>query len=96
MRIVLNNIDEQKIIDAVYAAGQGHVFRFWNELGLESRTKLLAQLGEIDLARLVAGRERSRTVCRNECTEQVTQPISGRCVTSVQLLVRPVRSTEAL
>ncbi|MCH7755583.1 UDPGP type 1 family protein [candidate division KSB1 bacterium] len=49
MRIVLNNIDEQKIIDAVYDAGQGHVFRFWNELGLESRTKLLTQLGKIDL-----------------------------------------------
>ena len=74
MRIILNNIDEQKIIDAVYDAGQGHVFRFWNELGLESRTKLLAQLGEIDLELMATLNQKFVQSIQNHLTQQKLEP----------------------
>ncbi len=74
MRIVSNNIDEKKIIDAVYAAGQGHVFRFWNELGLESRTKLLAQLGKIDLELVTSLNQKFVQSTENHVTQQTLEP----------------------
>ena len=74
MRIASNNIDEQKIIDAVYTAGQEHVFRFWNELGLESRTRLLVQLGEIDLELVTTLNQKFVQSTENHLTQQKLEP----------------------
>jgi len=74
MRIFSNNSDEQKLIDAVYAAGQGHVFRFWNELGLESRTKLLAQLREIDLELMATLNQEFIQSTENHLMQQKLEP----------------------
>ncbi len=48
MKVKSTNPAEQKIIQRVYQAGQGHVFRFWDELTESSRQKLLSQLAKID------------------------------------------------
>ena len=74
MRIFSNNSDQQKLIDAVYAAGQGHVFRFWNELGLESRTKLLAQLREIDLELMATLNQEFIQSTENHLMQQKLEP----------------------
>ncbi len=74
MRIASKNIDEQKIIDAVYAAGQGHVFRFWNELGLESRTRLLTLLGTIDLELVNSLNQKFVQSTENLSTQQTLEP----------------------
>ena len=39
----------QKKIDAFYACGQGHVFRFWGDLNREQRDTLLSQIKQVDL-----------------------------------------------
>ena len=44
----------QDIIQEYQAAGQGHVFRWWDELDEEERACLLAQLQEVDLAQLAS------------------------------------------
>ncbi|MFQ5864952.1 MAG: UTP--glucose-1-phosphate uridylyltransferase, partial [bacterium] len=48
MNALSNHPDEQKLIERVYEAGQGHVFRFWDELKDDSRRRLLNQLKEVD------------------------------------------------
>ena len=48
MKIQSKNPIEQKTIQQVYEAGQGHVFKFWNELNQASRKHLLAQLKEVE------------------------------------------------
>src|SRR3990172_4308443 len=50
MKIILQDAEKSKIIEKVYAAGQEHVLRFWDELDESSREKLLPQLAEIDFA----------------------------------------------
>ncbi|NOZ19491.1 MAG: UDPGP type 1 family protein [Planctomycetes bacterium] len=48
---------ERRLIEKAKRAGQGHVFRWWDELGDAGRDRLLRQIEEIDfdlLARLVA------------------------------------------
>ncbi len=52
MKISVSNGVHQDVIDRVYAAKQGHVFRFWNELSDNQKENLLAQLAEIDFALL--------------------------------------------
>jgi UDP-N-acetylglucosamine/UDP-N-acetylgalactosamine diphosphorylase len=63
----------QKPIDSLRSqydqAGQGHVFRFWDALGAESRRALAAQAERIDLAEL------RRTY---EATQQLTAPGARR------------------
>ncbi|MCD6116616.1 UDPGP type 1 family protein [bacterium] len=39
---------EQDIIEAIYNEGQGHVFRFWDELSDQDKTELINQLSGID------------------------------------------------
>jgi UDP-N-acetylglucosamine/UDP-N-acetylgalactosamine diphosphorylase len=39
---------KQKIIDTTIRAGQGHVFRWWNDIGEDDRSRLLDQLSRID------------------------------------------------
>ncbi len=48
MQILTTNNDEQELIERVRAAGQEHVFRFWDELSDQARKSLLSQLREID------------------------------------------------
>jgi hypothetical protein len=48
MRIFSNDSDQQRLIERVYEAEQGHVFRFWEELSVDSRKCLLSQLKEVD------------------------------------------------
>ena len=43
-------METEKLISAYRAAGQGHVFAFWEALNLEERAELIAQAAEIDLA----------------------------------------------
>ena len=43
---------KQKIIDRVLAAGQAHVFRWWEDTGDEGRDRLLGQLEAIDFDEL--------------------------------------------
>ena len=45
-------LDVQSIRKAFEEAGQGQVFRFWDELDAESREQLLAQAANIDLGEL--------------------------------------------
>ncbi|RMF68675.1 MAG: UDPGP type 1 family protein [Calditrichaeota bacterium] len=52
MRIDVQDLESQRIIDRGFDAGQGHVFRFWSELDEAGRRALLAQLAEIDFALL--------------------------------------------
>ena len=40
--------------DAFAAAGQGHVFRWWDEIGPQGRAKLLAQLRSVDPGQLAS------------------------------------------
>ena len=50
--ITLDDPEKQNIVDRVFAHGQGHVFRFWDELDAGARDALLAQLGAVDFALL--------------------------------------------
>jgi len=45
---------EEEIIRAFRQAGQGHVFRWWDEIGAPGRAKLMAQLRTVDLEQLAA------------------------------------------
>jgi len=45
-------LDEQALRRRIAEAGQEHVFRFWNDLGEESRRRLLAQLAGVDFDEL--------------------------------------------
>jgi len=45
-------LDEQAIRRRVEEAGQEHIFRFWNDLGEESRRRLLVQLAAVDFGEL--------------------------------------------
>jgi UDP-N-acetylglucosamine/UDP-N-acetylgalactosamine diphosphorylase len=44
--------EKQRIIDAAVRAGQGHVFRWWEDIGEEGRNSLLEQLSPIDFNEL--------------------------------------------
>ena len=46
---VVEDSTKQEIVDWAYEAGQGHVFRFWDELSQDQREGLLDQLASIDL-----------------------------------------------
>jgi len=46
--IQVNAVTERQIFEKVKAAGQDHVFRFWNELDTNGRQRLLRQLDEFD------------------------------------------------
>ncbi|MFQ6112729.1 MAG: UTP--glucose-1-phosphate uridylyltransferase, partial [bacterium] len=48
MKVLSNNSEENKLINQVYECGQGHVFRFWDELNEGARRALLTQLKAID------------------------------------------------
>jgi UDP-N-acetylglucosamine/UDP-N-acetylgalactosamine diphosphorylase len=45
-------LDEQAIRRRAEAAGQGHVFRFWNDLPPDGRQRLLEQVAEVDFEEL--------------------------------------------
>ena len=51
-RVTQEPLDEQAIRRRVAEAGQEHVFRFWNDLGEESRRRLLIQLAGVDFDEL--------------------------------------------
>ena len=44
----------EPLITAFQAAGQGHVFAFWEQLGPSERSRLLAEASEIDLGEIAA------------------------------------------
>jgi UDP-N-acetylglucosamine/UDP-N-acetylgalactosamine diphosphorylase len=46
--IKLANKANQAVVETVYSCGQGHVFRWWDELSLSSQEKLINQLRQID------------------------------------------------
>nr|NIR50278.1 UDPGP type 1 family protein [candidate division KSB1 bacterium]NIR70940.1 UDPGP type 1 family protein [candidate division KSB1 bacterium]NIS23244.1 UDPGP type 1 family protein [candidate division KSB1 bacterium]NIT70126.1 UDPGP type 1 family protein [candidate division KSB1 bacterium]NIU27860.1 UDPGP type 1 family protein [candidate division KSB1 bacterium] len=48
MTVATENPEDRELIQRVYDFGQGHVFRFWDELNDASRQKLLNQLKTID------------------------------------------------
>ncbi|MBN1351829.1 UDPGP type 1 family protein [candidate division KSB1 bacterium] len=50
--IPVETAEEQEIVNRVFAANQGHVFRFWNELTGESRKRLLDQLNAFDFKQI--------------------------------------------
>ena len=45
-------METAQLIESFNQAGQGHVFRFWNELSAADRAQLAAQAAEIDLAEI--------------------------------------------
>jgi UDP-N-acetylglucosamine/UDP-N-acetylgalactosamine diphosphorylase len=53
--------DAREIRERFEKAGQGHVFRWWDELDDASRAGLLAQLRSVDLAQLAELREKTRS-----------------------------------
>jgi len=52
MLVTTSHSDEKKLIKRVRAAGQAHVFRFWEELDNVARNKLISQLRVIDFGLL--------------------------------------------
>jgi UDP-N-acetylglucosamine/UDP-N-acetylgalactosamine diphosphorylase len=50
--VAKESLDEQALRGRAEAAGQGHVFRFWEDLPGEGRRRLLEQLAEVDFAEL--------------------------------------------
>ena len=57
--IKVENLEGRSIIEKVDQEGQGHVFRWWDDLSEPSRKKLLDQLRSIDFALLRELREKS-------------------------------------
>ncbi len=51
-RIRVSDETLQDKIDRLYAMGQGHIFRFWDELSVEKREYLLSQIEQLDLTAL--------------------------------------------
>jgi UDP-N-acetylglucosamine/UDP-N-acetylgalactosamine diphosphorylase len=45
-------METAQLIESFNQAGQGHVFRFWNELSAAEQAQLAAQAAEIDLAEI--------------------------------------------
>ena len=49
--------EDKALMDKAFSSGQGHIFRFWDELSSDGKSTLLEQIREIDfdlIARLVA------------------------------------------
>ncbi|MFH1943839.1 MAG: UDPGP type 1 family protein [bacterium] len=46
--IEIQNPQDRSVVDRVYKEGQGHVFRWWDELNASSRKKLIDQLKAVD------------------------------------------------
>lgn len=58
MKITTDNSEQHKLIDRVREAGQGHVFKYWDELNESSRASLLNQLQQVDLTLMAALHEK--------------------------------------
>ena len=65
---------EKSIIQTVYEVGQGHLFRWWDELDERSKNQLLEQLEQIDFSLLNRLRDRCFDQARNGLLKQNLEP----------------------
>lgn len=56
--VTAGDTEQQKVVDHVHEAGQGHVFKYWDELNESSRASLLNQLQQVDLTLMAALHEK--------------------------------------